>query len=151
MVVKCLILLLLSPKITNYLKFVILGLSSNVSFFKVSKNAPKSIPENKTNKVNTIEVDVDNTSGKYLSIPSLLEGFTNTNTTSEKIDKNRSLYRFNGVLTINDSDYICPKCGHKMHINNSHQITLKHLCFGGNLTRVCFDHTQFYCENCHNV
>ena len=38
-----------------------------------------------------------------------------------------------------------------MHINNSHPLTLKHLCFGGNLTSVCFSHIQFYCENCHNT
>ena len=143
--------MIISEKLIKCTKNIKKLIKKVVSFFKVSKNAPKSIPENKTNKVNTIEVDVDNASAKYLSIPSLLEGFTNTNTTSEKIDENRSLYQFNGILTINDSDYICPKCGHKMHINNSHQITLKHLCFGGNLTRVCFNHTQFYCENCHNT
>ena len=143
--------MIISEKLIKCVKSIKNLAKKVILLYNFNKQAPKSILESKINEVNAIETDTDNTSGKYLSIPSLLEGFTNTNTTSEKIDKNRSLYRFNGVLTINDSDYICPKCGHKMHINNSHQITLKHLCFGGNLTRVCFDHTQFYCENCHNT
>src|SRR5699024_5907942 len=108
--------MIISEKLIKCTKNIKKLIKKVVLFFKVSKNDTKSIPENKTNKVNTIEVDVDNASAKYLSIPSLLEGFTNTNTTSEKIDENRSLYQFNGILTINDSDYICPKCGHKMHI-----------------------------------
>ena len=52
--------MIISEKLIKCTKNIKKLIKKVVSFFKVSKNAPKSIPENKTNKVNTIEVDVDN-------------------------------------------------------------------------------------------
>jgi len=106
------------------------------------------ISENIKNKStrNTIE-NIDN---NYLLIPSLLIGFANETTDAETLKSGKIKYYFKGKLEINEDDYVCDKCGCKMHINNHFNVELKHLCFGGNLTSVCFERTQFYCPNCHN-
>ena len=126
------------------------------SFKKVIKNiftknkvAPDTLTDNTTIKKTNIESNLTESFSDFLHIPSTLNGFINTDTLCEEINESRSLYKFNGTITINDDDYICPNCGNKMNINNSHPIKLKHLCFGGNLTCVCFDHVQFLCPHCH--
>ena len=40
------------------------------------------------------------------------------------------------------------KCGTRMHINAHSDITLRHLCFGGNLSCVLFPHNRFKCPAC---
>ncbi len=143
--------MIISEKIVKCLENIKKVVKKLILLVKISKNTPKSLIENKTIEDYSSTSSLKSISDDFLFIPSSLQGFTNTNTKCERINETRNLYKFNGILTINDSDYICNKCGHKMHINNSHPITLKHLCFGGNLTCVCFNHTQFYCENCHST
>lgn len=76
---------------------------------------------------------------KFLSIPSFLEGFHNTNTTMATAYSKREVFCFNGILDITEFDTTCPKCGAKMHINAHQDVTLRHLCFGSSLSCVCFD------------
>lgn len=84
----------------------------------------------------------------YIKIPSLLNDFHNTETTISKTKTNRNMYYINGVLGITDNDYICDNCGIKMHINNNFHTVLKHLPVGPNLSCVCFNKLQLYCDNC---
>lgn len=86
---------------------------------------------------------------KYLMIPSMLESFNNTSTTIETTKSQREIFRFNGTLDLNEADKICSECGSVMHINNHRDLTLRHLCFGGNLSCVNFDRIQYYCSHCH--
>lgn len=83
----------------------------------------------------------------YLSIPSCLFGFKNTRTTTETAASGRTVFCFHGTLAVDEEARIC-RCGRRMHINSHSDITLRHLCFGGNLSCVRFPHNQFSCPFC---
>lgn len=70
----------------------------------------------------------------FLSIPSRLEGFNNSDTDLHESRSGREVFCFNGTLDLAEADRIYPDCGGKMHINGHRSLTLRHLCFGGNLT-----------------
>lgn len=89
-----------------------------------------------------------NDSNEYLIIPSNLYNFKNTDTTIGITKSNRTVYCINGILTISFDDRVCPNCGNVMHINNHFDVTLRHLCIGGNLSCVTFSRSQFYCTQC---
>lgn len=84
----------------------------------------------------------------YLKIPSNLESFNNTETTTGVSHSGRNVFCFNGNISINDKDRYCSECGSIMHINGYTKTTLRHLCFGSNLTCLNFLNPQFYCPNC---
>ncbi|MBQ3334247.1 MAG: ISL3 family transposase [Eubacteriaceae bacterium] len=84
---------------------------------------------------------------EYLQIPSYLNGFRNEETTIETAQSGRTVLCFRGSLSIEEEDRVC-KCGRRMHINAHQNITLRHLCFGGNLSCVFFPHNQFKCPDC---
>lgn len=86
-------------------------------------------------------------STEFLKIPSLLFGFHNTDTSDEKTVSGRIAYCFHGYIDIPDEERIC-KCGCRMHVNNSPDITLRHLPFGGNFSCLLFPHNQFRCPKC---
>lgn len=90
-----------------------------------------------------------NTYHEYLMIPSYLYNFKNNDTTIGITKSNRTVYCLNGILAISSEDQICPNCGNVMHINNHFDVTLRHLCIGGNLSCVTFSRSQFYCVHCH--
>lgn len=86
-------------------------------------------------------------STEYLKIPSLLFGFHNTDTTDEKTISGRIAYCFHGYVDIPEDERNC-QCGCKMHVNNSPDIMLRHLPFGGNLSCLMFPHNQLRCPKC---
>lgn len=89
-------------------------------------------------------------SNDFLLVPSFLEGFINTDTTIETAKSQRTVYCFDGTLDPSESDRICSHCGKTMHVNNHTNVTLRHLCFGSNLSCVKFKRTQFLCPECHS-
>lgn len=89
-----------------------------------------------------------NTSTSFLKIPSLLDGFINEETISGVTKSGRTIFDIRGNLEITNKDRECPKCGGFMHINQNHQTTLRHLCFGSNLSCISFPHNQLYCPSC---
>ena len=78
----------------------------------------------------------------FLSIPSRLEGFNNSDTTVSRSVSDREVFCFNGELELAESDRICPVCGGRMHINGHRELVLRHLCFDSNLSAVRFDRVQ---------
>jgi len=127
---------------------------------KIIKNVSKKLKKvvkklnlyetNKNIENKLIKSKIENIENNYLFIPSSLIGFTNETTDTETLQSGKIKYCFKGNLEINVDDYICSKCGSKMHINNRFNVELKHLCFGNSLTCVCFERVQFYCSSCHN-
>lgn len=65
------------------------------------------------------DTNVKKTNNNFLNVPSSLEGFKNTNTEVIIDENNREIIHFYGELTVNKEDYICPNCGHKMHIKSN--------------------------------
>lgn len=86
-------------------------------------------------------------SGEFLHLPSSLPGFINKETTKKKAVSGRTVFCFSGELSIEENDRLC-RCGQRMHINGYRKISLRHLCFGGALSCVCFPHYQFVCPAC---
>ena len=86
-------------------------------------------------------------STEFLSIPSCLYGFHNTETTAKKDQSGRRVFCFEGTLAPSDEDRFC-SCGSKMHVNNHPGIILRHLPFGGNLSCVSFKRNQYVCPKC---
>ena len=86
----------------------------------------------------------------FLSIPSRLGGFSNTDTTINRSFSGREVFCFNGKLDLKESDRICQTCGGRMHVNGHRNLTLRHLCIGGSLSAVSFDRVQLACECGHS-
>ena len=84
----------------------------------------------------------------FLSIPSCLYGFHNTETTTAVAESGRTVVCFHGEMELPEEERICT-CGCRMHKNNSPDIELRHLCIGGNLSRVIFPHLQLRCPKCN--
>ena len=78
----------------------------------------------------------------FLHIPSCLFGFHNTETIVGKAASGRTVYCFQGNLDLSESERRC-KCGKRMHINSRPDITLRHLCFGNELTCLKFPMFSF--------
>lgn len=89
-----------------------------------------------------------NINDRFLMIPSSLYGFSNKETVTGKTKSGRTVFDMRGTLEISAHDRKCTTCGCTMHINQNHSTTLRHLCFGGNLSCVSFIQYQFYCPNC---
>ena len=86
----------------------------------------------------------------FLSIPSRLEGFNNSNTSMHHAASGREVFCFNGQLDLMEADRRCPECGGRMHINGHRNLTLRHLCFGGSLSAISFDRVQLVCRCGHS-
>ena len=86
----------------------------------------------------------------FLSIPSRLEGFNNSDTSVMRSVSGREVFCFNGKLDLMEADRRCPKCGSRMHINGHRDLTLRHLCFGGSLSAIHFDRVQLICKCGHS-
>ena len=89
-------------------------------------------------------------STEYLQIPCCLFGFHNTETLVGKAASGRTVYCFQGKLELPESERRC-ECGKRMHINSHPDITLRHLCFGEDLSCLRFPHIQLRCSNCGAV
>ena len=90
-------------------------------------------------------------SSNFLRIPSNLGSFNNTNTVTGVSKSGRTVYCFNGNITIKEEDRYCPNCGCFMHINSHTNINLRHLCFGSSLTCLNFSNPQLLCPNCNHT
>ena len=86
----------------------------------------------------------------YLSIPSRLDGFSNSDTSIQRSVSGREVLCFNGTLDLKEADRVCSLCGSRMHINGHRNLTLRHLCFGGSLTAISFDRVQLVCRCGHS-
>ena len=86
------------------------------------------------------------TSGS-LMIPSMLYGFHNTSTETAVAVSGRDAFVFHGFVDLPEDERRC-SCGCRMHINNSPDVSLRHLPFGNTLTCVVYPHNQLRCSNC---
>ena len=86
-------------------------------------------------------------STEFLHIPSTLYGFHNTETNVRESKSGRDVLCYSGFLEIPEEERKC-KCGCRMHVNNSHDITLRHLCVGGSIACLTFPHNQLRCPKC---
>lgn len=82
-----------------------------------------------------------------LMIPSMLYGFHNTSTSTEKAISGRSVFAFRGTVDLPGDERFC-SCGCKMHVNSSPDVELRHVPFGSTLTCVIFPHRQLRCPKC---
>ena len=89
-------------------------------------------------------------STEFLQIPFCLFGFHNTETIIGKAASGRTVYCFRGNLDLPESERRC-ECGKRMHINSHPDITLRHLCFGNELSCLRFPHMQLRCPCCGAV
>lgn len=91
------------------------------------------------------QLSFSETRSSFLSIPSRLEGFNNSDTIVSKSVSSCEVFCFNGKLELAESDRFCPVCGGRMHINGHREQVLHHLCFGKSLSVVRFDRVQLVC------
>ena len=84
----------------------------------------------------------------FLKLPCCLFGFQPTETMVHEAVSGRTVFCFHGTLTIPEEELVCPACGTKMHVNQHPDISLSHLCIGGNLSKVVFPHNQLRCPAC---
>ncbi len=84
----------------------------------------------------------------FLTIPSTLEGFVNTDTIVENNDSSHKRYCFNGYISLSENDLKCDVCNGKMNINGTYKIKIKHLPFGGTYSCVCIEKKQLQCTCC---
>nr|WP_296264908.1 hypothetical protein [uncultured Merdimonas sp.] len=78
---------------------------------------------------------------------SCLYGFTNTETSTKMSVSGRTVFSFEGILHASTDDISC-SCGARMHVNNHREAMLRHLPFGGYLSCVRFEHSQYVCPKC---
>ena len=90
-------------------------------------------------------------SPNFLRIPSNLESFNNTDTITGITKTGRTVYCFNGDITIKDEERYCLNCSSFMHIKGHTNTNLRHLCFGSNLTCLKFLNPQLFCPNCNHT
>ena len=84
----------------------------------------------------------------YLHFPSLLSGFTNTESVLHTSTSGKKVYRLQGVLRVSDTDRTCPNCGGIMHIHDTFSCSLWHLSFGQNYSCLEFDKKRYLCPEC---
>lgn len=85
----------------------------------------------------------------HLIIPSLLNGFNNTHTSTIVNKNNKFTFIFEGFIDPNTIDFSCPHCHKKMHINNHLKTLLKHLPIGNNYSCISISRPQLFCPSCH--
>ena len=101
------------------------------------------IEENKKNQLNNEE------NKNFLMIPSLLEGFINTNTVKEKDNKGKDCYCLYGYVELSENDLWCDNCGGKMQSNLTYTAKYKHLPIGSVYSYICVNKKQLECPHCH--
>ena len=78
-----------------------------------------------------------------ITIPSGLEGFINTKTLKAPTVTDRSVFLIDGTLQELEEDRACPKCGARMHIHDTYDISLSHIPFGRTLSAVRFEKHRY--------
>ena len=84
-----------------------------------------------------------------ITIPSGLEGFTNTNTKKAPTVTDRMILIIDGKIREREDDRVCPKCGCKMHVHDTYDVHLSHIPFGRTLSAVRFEKRRYICPECH--
>ncbi|HKM07351.1 MAG TPA: hypothetical protein VJ869_10190 [Sphaerochaeta sp.] len=75
---------------------------------------------------------------EYITLPSTLVGFSNTHTETVTTVSGLGAYLLHGNIDRYENDCLCPHCKKPMHIHNTYEVNLKHLCIGGNLSCLRF-------------
>lgn len=88
---------------------------------------------------------------QYITLPSGLIDFTNNKTEIVKTTTNREMYLLHGQLKSSSEHCYCPECGKKMHIHNSYEVTLRHLCFGHRMSSLRFTKLRYLCPSCRKT
>ena len=86
-----------------------------------------------------------------ITLPSGLVGFHNTNTESVTTVSGLGAYLLHGNIDRDENDSLCPHCGKTMHIHNTYEVNLRHLCIGGNLSCLRFPKVRFLCPSCRHT
>ena len=84
-----------------------------------------------------------------ITSPSGLEGFININTIESTTVTDRSIFLIDGTLQELEEDRICPKCGVRMHIHDTYNISLGYIPFGKILSAVRFEKHRYICPKCN--
>lgn len=87
----------------------------------------------------------------YIKLPSGLKGFSNTKTDIVKTLSGRDSFLLHGNLKQEKSDCLCPLCSSKMHIHNTFEANLNHLCFGSTLSSLRFNKLRYFCPSCKHT
>jgi len=87
----------------------------------------------------------------YIKLPSELKGFSNTKTDIVKTLSGRDSYLIRGNLKQEEADCICPLCDGKMHVHNTYEANLNHLCFGSTLSCLKFSKLRYFCPSCRHT
>ena len=88
---------------------------------------------------------------EFLMIPAGLPRFNNSFTETARSESDREVFVFYGSLDPFEDENICTHCGCKMHVNNTFDVNLRHLCFGSSLSSLRFKKVQYYCPDCHKT
>jgi len=83
-----------------------------------------------------------------ITIPSTLEGFTNTSTKQVPTTTGREMFLISGNLATHEEERVCPSCGKRMHVNDGFPVTLRHVSIGDTLTTVSFSKERYRCPHC---
>ena len=81
----------------------------------------------------------------------VLKGFINTKTLKATTVTDRSIFLIDGTLQELEEDRTCPKCGARMHIHDTHNISLGYIPFGKILSTVRFEKHRYICPKCHST
>ena len=111
---------------------------------KIAKFNAKIVKASNNKKLKSKTI-YKNDDEKFIKIPNKLTNFINTDTIETE-----SKIVIEGILKVNEDDYICPNCGHKMEIHDGRNVSLKHLKIGNKQTLIKFRRVQFYCNECNH-
>ena len=125
-------------------EFIFTGADISESALEVAKFNAKIVKASNNKKLKSKTI-YNNDDEKFIKIPNKLTNFINTDTIETE-----SKIVIEGILKVNEDDYICPNCGHKMEIHDGRNVSLKHLKIGNKQTLIKFRRVQFYCNECNH-
>ncbi|MGN1164743.1 MAG: ISL3 family transposase [Candidatus Ornithospirochaeta sp.] len=84
-----------------------------------------------------------------ITIPSGLEGFTNIKTAKATTVTDRTIFLIDGTIQESEEERACPKCGTRMHVHDTYDVSLSHIPLGRTLSAVRFEKRRYICPECH--
>jgi transposase len=84
----------------------------------------------------------------YITLPSGLVGFSNHKTEIVMTVSDTEMYLLYGELKADEAECLCSHCSGRMHIHNSYEVNLRHLCYGKRLSTIRFSKLRHYCPLC---
>ena len=85
---------------------------------------------------------------EYIKLPSVLKGFTNTNTKIVETKSNKLMYLIDGLFKNDEESPLCPNCNKRLHVNDKYQVNLRHLSIGSKLSNIRFTKERYRCPSC---